>query len=124
MPATLVIYYKDDDGSVPVRDFMASVPRRERQKLILRLSRLRELGRELRRPEADYLRDGIYELGVRFGHVNYRILYFFQGSTISVLAAGLTKKDVIPPREIDNAIDKMKKFGQNPSAHTWHETEE
>lgn len=124
MPATHVIYYKDDDGTIPVRDFMASVPLRQREKLILRLGRLRELGRELRRPEADYLRDGIYELRVRFGHVNYRILYFFQGSTIAVLAAGLTKKDVVPPREIDNAILKMKKFAKNPLAHSWQMTEE
>jgi hypothetical protein len=32
---------------------------------------------ELRRPEADYLQDGIYELRVGFQHVNYRMLYFF-----------------------------------------------
>jgi hypothetical protein len=33
----------------------------------LRLERLREMGHELRRPEADFLRDGIYELRVSLG---------------------------------------------------------
>lgn len=38
-----------------------------------------ELGYELRRPKADYLRDDVYELQVRFRHLNYRVLYFFYG---------------------------------------------
>jgi hypothetical protein len=33
----------------------------------------------LRRPHADYLEDGIYELRWRNGTVQYRILYFFHG---------------------------------------------
>jgi hypothetical protein len=38
---------------------------------------LRELGYDLRRPEADLLRDGAYELRVRLNRVQYRILYSF-----------------------------------------------
>ena len=38
-------------------------------------------GHELRRPKADFLRDGIYELRAREGRANYRVLYFFHGST-------------------------------------------
>lgn len=45
----------------------------------VRIERLRDLGHELRRPEADLLRDGIYELRVRLGTLNYRMLYFFHG---------------------------------------------
>ena len=46
-------------------------------KVVVRLDRLRELGHELRRPEADFLRDGIYELRTASRGVNYRVLYFF-----------------------------------------------
>jgi hypothetical protein len=35
------------------------------------------MGHELRRPEADFLRDGIYELRASLGGVHHRILYFF-----------------------------------------------
>ncbi|MGO9257708.1 MAG: type II toxin-antitoxin system RelE/ParE family toxin [Bryobacteraceae bacterium] len=37
------------------------------------------MGRELRRPEADFLRDGIYELRVSLRGVHFRILYFSTG---------------------------------------------
>ncbi len=34
----------------------------------------------------DYLRDGIYELRAKHIHVQYRILYFFDGQNIAILA--------------------------------------
>lgn len=77
MPETKVIFYQEDDGTVPVLDWLNSLPPKAKAKCRLRIERLQELGYELRRPEADYLRDGIYELRIRRGHVNYRILYFF-----------------------------------------------
>ena len=43
---------------------------------VARVQRLAELGHELRRPEGDHLRDGIYELRAR---LNYRLPYFFHG---------------------------------------------
>lgn len=42
-----------------------------------RLLLLAQFGHELRRPAADYLRDGIYELRAKQGRVQCRILYFF-----------------------------------------------
>jgi hypothetical protein len=38
------------------------------------IERLEEAGSELRRPTTDVLRDGIYELRAKRGHVNYRLL--------------------------------------------------
>jgi phage-related protein len=65
---------------------------------------LAELGSELRRPEADILRDGIRELRIKHGHVNYRILYFFYGKNVVCLSHGLTKEDVVPDADIETAI--------------------
>src|SRR6266571_2630925 len=95
MPRIHVAYYKEDDGSVPVMDF-THVPDRAQIKIIARIERLRELGHELRRPEADLLRDGIYELRTRLGTVNYRILYFFHGRNVAVLSHATTKENEIP----------------------------
>jgi hypothetical protein len=67
------------------------------------LERLREMGHELRRPEADFLRDGIYELRVSLGGVHHRILYFFHGAIAAVVSHGLVKERVVPPKEIDHA---------------------
>jgi hypothetical protein len=47
---------------------------------------LEQQGHELRRPIADFLRDGIYELRPSVQGVNYRILYFFSGRNVVVVS--------------------------------------
>ena len=47
---------------MPVSKWIERLPVKAQAKCFLRVERLRELGHELRRPEADLLRDGIYEL--------------------------------------------------------------
>jgi phage-related protein len=77
MPRTAVVFYRDDDGSVPVLDWLGGLPLKARLKCLTRIERLRELGYELQRPEADFLRDGVYELRISLNHIQYRILYAF-----------------------------------------------
>jgi Phage derived protein Gp49-like (DUF891) len=77
MPRTEVVFYREDDGTVPVLDWLGGFSHKARLKCLVRIERLRELGYDLRRPEADLLRDGIYELRVSLNHVQYRILYAF-----------------------------------------------
>ena len=77
------------------------------------------MGHELRRPEADFLRDGIYELRSRSGTVNYRILYFFHGREVAVLTNAITKEDEIPAVEINRALNRRRLFIANPAAHTF-----
>ena len=62
MPELKLIFFQDEDGSVPLIEWLDSLPRKARAKCISRLQRLALLGHELRRPEADFLRDGIHEL--------------------------------------------------------------
>jgi phage-related protein len=124
MPGTRVVFYKDDDGSVPVLKFIEEVPDRAKVKIIAALERLREMGFQLRRPEADYLENGIYELRIKLGHVNYRVLYFFHRNVAAVLSNGFTKEDRIPPIEIKRAIERKAKFEQSPKKHTFEEIEE
>jgi putative component of toxin-antitoxin plasmid stabilization module len=118
MPKTEVVFYKEDDGSVPILEFLDSLQERALDKCVVRIERLAELGHELRRPEADLLRDGIYELRVGLGHVNYRILYFFRGRIAAVISHGLTKEDRVPPRDIARAIERRRKFEADPERHT------
>ena len=53
-------------------EWFDELPAKVQDKCYLRLERLREMGHELRRPEADFLRDGIYELRVSLGGVHLR----------------------------------------------------
>ena len=84
-----------------------------------RVQRLAEMGHELRRPEADFLRDGIYELRARRGRVNYRILYFFHGKAVATLACGLSKEAKVPDAEIERALRRKVAFEKDPGSHTY-----
>lgn len=122
MPKTRVAFYQEDAWTVPVLAWLDTLPAKAQDKCVVRIERLRELGHELRRPEADLLRDGIYELRVGLQGRNYRLLYFFHGKTVAVLAHGIVKEREVPPREIAVAIERKRRFGQNPDAHTYRET--
>jgi phage-related protein len=121
MPQTQVVFYRDEDGSIPVLEWFDGLPTKVIVKCRVKLDRLHELGHELRRPEADYLRDGIYELRVRDGSVNYRMLYFFHENISAVVSHGLTKEKQVPPRDIDQAVAAKRRFVQDPRHHTHQE---
>ena len=119
MPAVHVLLYKEDDGTIPILEWLDSLPSKVQDKCVARIKRLRDLGHELRRPEADYLRDGIYELRLRHQTVNYRVLYFFHGKSVVVLSNGLTKEKEVAPGEIDKAIVLRKRFDTIPVSHIY-----
>jgi len=95
------------------------LPPKAQDKCVVRIERLAELGHELRRPEADLLRDKIYELRVGLQGQNYRILYFFHGATAAVLAHGLVKERAVPPADIERAIKRRERFEADPEIHTY-----
>jgi phage-related protein len=118
---TRVVLYREEDGSCPFLEWFVELPAKVQDKCYVRLERLREIGHELRRPEADFLREGIYELRVGLQGVQYRILYFFHGAIAAVVSHGLVKERVVPPKEIDRAITRKKRFTANPERHTYEE---
>ena len=118
MPRTRLVAYQEDDGSVPLRDWLDGLPRKARMKCLVRLERLEELGHELRRPEADYLRDGIHELRAKHQKVNYRMLYFFHGRSVVDVSHGLTKqRSTVPLQEIASAMERKRRFERDPGRH-------
>lgn len=121
MPKTSIVFYKEKDGACPVLEWLDSQQKRVQAKAWVRLERLAELGHELRRPEADYLRDGIYELRWRMQSVNYRILYFFHGREMVVLSHGITKEAKVPNKAIELAIQHKKAFEGQPKQYTYVE---
>jgi phage-related protein len=123
MPKTKVILFRDDDGTVPIIDWLEAIPKKARAKCLARLERLSELGHELRRPESDLLRDGIYELRVGLQGQNFRMLYFFHGQVAAVVSHGLKKERVVPVKEIDLAVKRKKAFEADPKMHTYEEGE-
>ena len=121
MPQTRVVFYQDDDRGRPIaNDFEKRLPDKALDKCRVKLERLRDLGHELRRPEADYLRDGFYELrvGIEF---SYRMLYFHDENIAAIVSHGLTKEKRVPPKDIDRAVAAKQRFVQDPRRHTHQE---
>jgi phage-related protein len=113
-----VVIFRDADGAIPLLEWLDRIPEKARMKCLARMERLAEMGHELRRPEADFLRDGIYELRARLGSVNYRMLYFFEGNAAVVLSHGLTKEVVVPAGEIIRALRNRDLYLRNPALHS------
>jgi phage-related protein len=128
MPATRIIFFQDDRGRVPVLEWLNDLLKRDRKgyaNCVARIEQLAENGFELRRPAADFLRDGIYELRAKHIRVQYRVLYFFSGQNIVVLAHAIVKEDSeVPDKDIDLALTYKDLFTIDPQIHTYLEPEE
>lgn len=99
-----VVYYETEDGACPVVEFLDGLGRAEKAKVLATIDLLEEEGPNLRRPYADFLKDGIHELRVRVSRIRYRILYFFCDRTDIVLTHGFKKKaSKVPETQIKRA---------------------
>jgi phage-related protein len=120
------IFYQEEDGAAPALEWLRAMGRRDPrivQKLQARIERLEEIGHELRRPECDLLRDGIHELRARLGNTNFRLLYFFHGRTVAVLAHGLAKQAEVPDTDIEQALERKRRYKRDPSKHRYEPEE-
>lgn len=82
-----VYYFVDEDGCRPVKKFIDSLTYKEQAKVYAYIAELKNQGNNLRRPMADYIRDGIYELRPR----DNRIFYFFYLRDMAVLVHAIKK---------------------------------
>lgn len=58
MPQTEIVFYKEDDGTVPLLAWLDGLTAKAQDKCLARLKRLEDLGHELRRPEAEDFQSG------------------------------------------------------------------
>ncbi len=107
-----VNFYRTESGSCPVEDFLDSLSGKQAQKAVWVLRLIEELdvvpGQYLKKlvNTAD-----IWEVRVQFGGNIFRLLGFFDGSTLLVLTNGFAKKSQKTPRqEIDLATRRKKKY--------------
>lgn len=125
MAETRIVFYQDELGEAPVLEWLKVLLKKDRKgyaNCVARIQQLASSGYELRRPATDYLDDGIYELRAKHIHVQYRILYFFYGQNVAILAHAITKNtDQVPVVEIERAIKRKQLFEKNPKIHTYVE---
>ncbi len=53
--------------------------------------------------------------------MNIRLLYFFHGQGVAVVAHGLTKEDILPAADIERALRRKRAFEADPEKHTYRE---
>jgi len=127
MPETAVCLYCEADGTSPVLEWLDALASRDHRaylKCVEVIERPGVFGHELRRPTADLVSDGIHELRARVGRVNDRILSFFHGRDVALLAHAITKEKTIPNRDLATAIARKHAFSSDPDSHTYTEREQ
>lgn len=118
----LVVFYRDEDGSVPLLKWLAALPADAVDRCRALIRRLGELGSGMRRPAADTLTEGIHELRMKHHGINYRMLCFFHGRGVVVITHGFVKqRSRVPRREIDMAHARRRKFETDAGRHSHRE---
>lgn len=108
-----VYYFVDKDGVSPVKEFIASLPLKEQAKVYAYIRELKKQGNNLRRPMADYLKSGIYELRPK----DNRVFYFFYLHDSVVLVHAIKKRtSEVPENELRLCFkrkDEVESGGRN-----------
>lgn len=107
-----VDFFKNEDGSCPVLEFLDSLENDKMRSRILRnIELLEQFGNALRAPFSKYLDDGIFELRTQYGSDISRVLYFFIIGRQIIMTNGFIKKTEKTPRhEIDTAKSRRSEF--------------
>lgn len=85
-------FYEEENGHIPVEDFLLSLDLPMRAKLVGILEILQEKGNLLREPYSKHIIDGIFEVRGKAGNDIFRILYFFYYGQKIILTNGFIKK--------------------------------
>ena len=106
-------YFVDDDGSVPVREFLDSLDAKTYARFLWSLEQLRVRNVMAREPLVKHIEGKLYELREESRTNIYRIMYFFYTGRRIVLLHGVQKKTQKTPRkEIALALKRLNRFLQ------------
>jgi phage-related protein len=96
-------WYMDNKSNTPVLEFIKALPKQERAKFKAYIQELKYHGHNLRRPMADYLGQGIYELRPK----DNRIFYFFYLRNNIVFVHAIRKKtNKIPEVDLEICLKR------------------
>lgn len=99
-----VVFYDEEGGAEPAKEFILSLDKKMRAKMLRTVTLLVDNGPMLREPYSKPLEDGIFELRVKVGSDISRVLYFFFVGRRVILTNGFVKKtQKTPAAEIERA---------------------
>lgn len=100
-----ILYFTNDNGVSPVKEYIDNLPLDEQAKVFAYIQELRLQGHNLRRPLADYVKDGIYELRPKANRLFY---FFFLKKNIVIVHAIKKKTNKIPENDIEISLKRKK----------------
>lgn len=104
-------FYEKENGKEPVKDFLDTLSIDMQTKAAWEIDLLEENGKNLTMPYCKYLKNGIWELRIKFASDISRIFYFFFDGDNIILTNGFVKKtQKIPQGELKKAIDYKKDY--------------
>ena len=114
-----ILYYWTARGEQPVKEFICFLQDKTRQKIQRSLLLLSSQGPFLKRPYADKVAGALYELRIRLGVDQMRVLYAFVfKNQILLLHIFRKKTDAIAPRDIELAERRLKDFWERYDEET------
>lgn len=109
---TELILCRPENGKVPTREFMNSLDKVKKAKMLTRFEQLEQQGYKLDMPAAAPVRDGFKELRCKVGNERIRILYFFCEGKAVLLNGFQKKEEKTPKEEVDRAAKLRDDFLQ------------
>lgn len=104
-------YYVDDNGHVPVREFLASLDPKTYVRFQWSLEQLRLRNVQAREPLVRHIEGKIWELREESRTDIYRILYVFVSRRRIILLHGFQKKtQKLPSKELEIARHRLQRF--------------
>lgn len=99
-----LIVFEKENKAVPLDEFLDSLPKKQRAKVLRALLLLEEHGLSLPFPHRSHIEGDLHELRTRLGKNQFRILFFHFGGRELILLSGFTKKgNKLPTRELNKA---------------------
>ncbi|MDW7657654.1 MAG: type II toxin-antitoxin system RelE/ParE family toxin [Bacillota bacterium] len=89
----VIIFYTKPDGTDLIKAFLDDLPVKLRVKAYGALALLEEYGNEIREPYSKHIRNGLFELRIKFSSDNIRLFYFFDHGQKIIVVNGYVKKD-------------------------------
>ena len=102
--------FVDERRRSPVREYLNTLALKDRQKVAAYIEELKRQGHNLRRPVADYIGHGIYELRPGANRVFY---FFFMRDSAILLHAMRKKTDKIPQRDMELCIKRKQQVEED-----------
>ncbi len=115
--------YTKEDGTIPFRDFLKSLPAKDRAKLLATIAKIEEhgLAEATRQQWVKHLEGAIWEIRSQFANNIQRACYFHAEHDHYIITHGFTKKTQKTPRsEIRKAQTFYKLYKQEGRDHASH----